>query len=92
MGITQLERMGTLLMPDLHSLLRAADSNLMIGVFLFSWGVFCTCTGKAKAPYSAAVYRAEEPILFWYTVGIYYLGGVIFFVEYFLYKVHAPSN
>jgi hypothetical protein len=78
-------------MPDVHSLLRAADSNLMFGVFLFSWGVFCTCTGKAKAPLSPAVYRAQQPIVFWWTVGIYYLGGVIF-IGYFLYKVHAPSN
>jgi hypothetical protein len=65
-------------MPDLHSLLRPLGSNLTFAVFLFSWAVFCTCTGKAKAPYSPAVYRAQEPILFWWTVGIYYLGGLIF--------------
>jgi hypothetical protein len=82
---------GRLLMPDLHSLLRLLDSNLTFAVFLFSWGVFCTYTGKAKAPYSPAVYRAQEPILFWYTVGIYYLGGVIF-IGRFLYEVHAPSK
>ena len=78
-------------MPDLHSLLGPPDSYLTIAVFFFSWGVFCTCTGKAKAPYSPAVYRAQEPIMFWYTVGMYYLGGVIS-IGYFLFKVHAPSN
>ena len=69
-------------MPDLHSLLRPPDFYLIIAVLLFSWGVFCMCTGKAKAPYSAAVYRAQEPILFWWTVGIYYFGGVIFLGTY----------
>jgi len=67
-----------LFMPDLHSLLRPPNIYLIIAVIQLSWAVFFTCTGKAKAPYAPSVYRAQQPILFWWTVGLCYLVGVIF--------------
>jgi hypothetical protein len=47
-------------MTDLHSLLRPPNIYLIIAVIQLSWGVFFTCTGKAKAPYAPSVYRARE--------------------------------
>jgi hypothetical protein len=69
-------------MADLHSLLRPPGIYLAFAVFQFFWGVIFTCTGRAKAPYAPSVYRAQQPIMFWWTVGIYYLIGVIFLGAY----------
>jgi hypothetical protein len=90
MGITQLEGMGALLMPDLPSLLRPPYLWLIVGVISFSGAVVSTCTGKSWGRFGGVIYRAEEPKQFWWLVGIYYLGGVIFIIGYFLNKVHAP--
>jgi hypothetical protein len=90
-SFTRIEGKGPLFMPDLHSLLRPPDIYLIIAVIQLSWGVFFTWTGKAKAPYAPSVYRAQQPIMFWWTVGLCYLVGVIF-IGYFLYKVYVPSN
>jgi hypothetical protein len=64
-------------MRDWESLLRPPYIFLIFGVTLFSAGVVSTCTGKASARFSW-VYRAKEPVVFWWLVAFYYLGGVLF--------------
>jgi hypothetical protein len=61
---------------------------LILGIISLIAGVVSTCTGKALMRFHGWVYRAEEPTLFWQTVGVYYLIAV-WFIIYFLYKSHA---
>jgi hypothetical protein len=64
---------------------------LMCGVFLLFLAVGGTLTGETLASYGQVVNRAEDPKEFWWTVAIYFLGGVCF-IGYFLYKVYRNSN
>jgi len=79
--------MGTLLMPDLYSLLRPPYIFLIFGIISLSVAVVSTCTGVSWARFGRVIYRAKEPNEFWWDVVTCYLGGV-FFIGYFLYKVN----
>jgi hypothetical protein len=83
--------MGTLLMPDLHSLLRQPDIYLILAVISFSAAVVWTCTGKAWIRFHGWVYRAEEPNRFWLEVAVYFLGGVLF-IGLFMHEVYGLSH
>jgi len=78
------------IMVDLYSFLKPQTAYLLMGGILFSAAVFSTFTGKVSARFSW-VYRAKEPIVFWFLVAAYYLAGVCF-IGYFLYKGYGPSN
>jgi hypothetical protein len=56
---------------------------LILGVATFSWAVFSTYIGKTRSRFSGWVYRAKEPVGFWFAVAVYYLGGA-FFIGIFL--------
>jgi hypothetical protein len=64
-------------MHDWESLLRPPYISLIFGITLFSVGVVSTCTGKASGRF-CWVYRAKEPVVFWWLVAFYYLSGVTF--------------
>jgi len=78
-------------MPDLYTLLRPPYIYLILGVIFVSAAVVSTCSGKTFARYAGLAYRAKEPVQFWGTVAIYFLGGVCF-IGYFVYKVYGPSH
>ena len=79
-----------IVISDLYSLLRPPYIYLVFAFISFSAGVVSTCTGIACSRGGWA-YRAKEPTQFWWTVVLYFLGGV-FFIGYFLHKIHALSN
>ncbi len=83
--------MGTLLMPDLPSLLRPPYLYLILGAISFSGAVVSTCTGKSWGRFGGFVYRAEEPNQFWWLVATYYLIGVGF-IGVLMYKVYELSQ
>jgi hypothetical protein len=60
-------------MPDWYS----HYIYLILGVIFFSGAVVSTCTGQTWVRFSGLVYRAKEPTLFWGTVAIYCVGGVV---------------
>jgi hypothetical protein len=64
---------------------------LIVGLISFSAAVASTCAGKTYGRYGGWASRAKEPTDFWWTVAIYYFGGVCF-IGYFLYKVYGLSN
>jgi hypothetical protein len=64
---------------------------LTLGVISFFAAVVWTYKGKAWIRFHGWVYRAEEPIRFWWEVAMYYLVGVCF-IGYFLFQVYVPSN
>jgi hypothetical protein len=88
-GITQLVGMGTLLIPN--SDLMGPRGWLISGLFLLFLAVGGTLTGGTLARYGQIVNRAEDPKEFWWTIAIYFLGGICF-IGYFLYKVYGFSN
>jgi len=60
---------------------------LIVGLISFSAAVVSTCAGKTYGRYGRGLAsRAKEPTDFWWTVAIYYIGGVCF-IGYFLYRV-----
>jgi len=73
-------------------LLRSPYIFLIIGAISLCGGVISTSIGATLAPrYGRVIYRAEEPSQFCGAVAMEYLIGV-FFIGYFLYKVHYFSN
>lgn len=80
---------GTLIMPDLYSVLRRPYNFLILGVTAVSAAVVFTCVGKGWVRFNGWVYRANEPGWFWWEVALDFLFGVCL-IGYFLYKVHAP--
>ena len=76
-------------MPD--SVLRPSYVLLIFGIFSLFMAVLGTCTGVTGARYGGWVYRDKEPTQYWWTVALYFFGGV-FFVGIFLYKVYGLSN
>lgn len=61
-----------------------AYAYLVFAVLFFFAGVASTFAGKTFARYGGWAHRDKEPIQFWVTVALYYLGGVYFMVKYFL--------
>jgi ABC-type cobalamin transport system permease subunit len=76
---------------DLHSLLRPPNVFLILGVISISAAVIFTCTGKVWVRFNGWVYRAKEPVWFWWEVALDYLIGACF-IGYFLYKVYGFLN
>ena len=75
-----------------HSQINSPYYFLIVGVISFSAAVISTCTGKTYGKYGHGLAsRAKQPTDFWWTVAIYYIGGVCF-IGYFLWKVYRPAN
>jgi hypothetical protein len=75
-----------------HTQISSPYYFLIVGLISFSAAVVSTCTGKTYGKYGRGLAsRAKEPTDFWWTVAIYYIGGVCF-NGYFLYKVYVLSN
>jgi hypothetical protein len=86
-----LEGIRTLLIPDLHALLRPPYIYLILGVISLSAAAVWTCTGKAWIRFHGWVYLAEEPNRFWLEVVTYYLIGAGF-IGVFMYKAYGLSH
>jgi hypothetical protein len=84
---TQLEGMGTLVMPDLHALLRPPYTDLLIGLIFFSAAVAETCMGKAWARFYGWTYRAKDPAGFWAIIVTSFIAAM-FFIGRFLHSAH----
>jgi len=75
-----------LLMPDPG--LMPPYGWLAFGAVLLSLALIGTCTGRTRARFQGWVYRAQEPVLFWLLVAMYYLAG-IGFIRYFFYRING---
>jgi hypothetical protein len=51
---------------------------LVFGCVLLFLGLAYTCMGKAFLRFQGWVYRSEQPKEFWWSVAMYYLGGILF--------------
>jgi hypothetical protein len=69
-------------MTNWDSLLNPKFIYLILGVIFLSLAVVSAFTGKTIARYKGSIYRAKEPIDFWGTVGIYFVGSILFIGTY----------
>ncbi len=75
-----------------HSQINSPYYFLVLGAIFLLAAVVSTFTGKTYGRYGRGwARRANEPTEFWWTVAIYYIGGVCF-IGYFLYKFYELSN
>lgn len=70
-----------LFVPDLRSQL-PPYILLILGFISILAAVVFACIGKASLRFHGWVYRAEEPMSFWWQVSLYFLGGIGLIVLY----------
>jgi H+/Cl- antiporter ClcA len=58
---------------------------LLIGIIVLVIAVIFTLSGESLERYGRMVSRAEEPKRFWWSIAMFYLGG-IFFIALYLYQ------
>jgi hypothetical protein len=58
---------------------------LLIGIVLLVMTVVFTLSGETLERYYGLVSRSEEPKRFWWSVALYFLGG-LFFIGLYLYQ------
>ena len=70
-----------------HTQISSPYYFLVLGTIFLVAAVISTCAGKTFGRAGGSASRAREPRQFWWSVALYYIGGVCF-IGYFLYQVH----